>query len=54
MDKQLASIVLCAASGGCLVGALRCIPIRYTRRGAMRFLRVGRFQASWVMCRESI
>lgn len=51
---ELTTIALFATSGGCLAGALRCIPVRYTRRGGMRFLRIGRLQASWCVCRASI
>jgi hypothetical protein len=30
------------------------IRLRYTRRGGMRFLRIGKFQFSFCICRESI
>lgn len=29
-------------------------PIRFTRRGGMRFLRVGRLQVSWCVCRAPL
>ncbi len=28
--------------------------VRYTRNGGMRFLRVGRVQMSWCLCRRGI
>jgi hypothetical protein len=54
MDAQFATLVLTAASGGCLVGALRCIPVKAFKRGGLRFLRVGRLQFVFCICRESI
>lgn len=29
-------------------------PVRYTRNGGMRFLRIGRLQLSWCMCRAPL
>lgn len=54
MDQQFATIVLGAASSGCLVGALRCIPVKAFKRGGLRFLRVGRVQFVFCICRKSI
>jgi hypothetical protein len=28
--------------------------VRYTKNGGMRFLRIGRLQMSWCVCRNSI
>ena len=39
----------------CLAHAAFGMPrYRYTRNGGMRFLRVGRVQMSWCVCRNSI
>lgn len=40
----------------CLVGALilATAPIRHTRRGGIRFFRIGRAQFSFCRCRSSI
>lgn len=33
----------------------RIFPVtRYTRNGGMRFLRIGRLQLSWCVCRSSL
>ena len=37
-----------------MVAIRRSIGWRYTRRGAMRFLRIGRLQFSWCVCRARI
>ena len=45
------SIILAYAIAPVLASKAR---IRYTRNGAMRFLRIGRYQFSFVKCRNSI
>jgi len=49
-------LALTIVSAATLAAGIRSVhlPVRYTKNGGMRFLRVARLQMSWCVCRKSI
>ena len=47
----ISGFALCLGHAACPVAWPRT---RYTKNGGMRFLRIGRLQLSWCLCRSSI
>ena len=54
VKTMTASLIAASLSCLCLALAVATVPARYTRNGGMRFLRVGRIQLSFCLCRNML